>query len=184
MKRALLLLATAACSEPAIEMTLVMPSSDAPFDMSCVTAVDLLPIPVGDTKSLDIGYRESNDMQAVPCVDITGPITSFADLQAAIHGKFDLALPPEGLGGIEIRGRAGSCGEMPAYHESVFYGGAVVAKGQDSVAIPLAHNISCNTATSYTVRPVDLVSLVKTKTCTPVTDGGQLFTGVLRRASQ
>jgi len=182
MRLAFALVATAACAEPAVEMKLVMPApSTAAFDMSCITAVDLLPIPVGDAKTLDIGYREDLDMERQPCVDLDHAPTSFDDVEAMIRGRFSMALPAGGLAGVEIRGRAGSCNEMPAYHESIFYGGATYEQGQDTLAIPIAHNISCDAATSYTVRPVDLISLVQTKQCAEVTNpGSEVFSGVIR----
>jgi hypothetical protein len=170
------LLLLAACTDPAIDMTMSFPATNTSFDLSCVGAVDVLPIAVGDTKSLDIGYRESSTMDAAPCIDLATPPTSFADVEAQIRGKLDLPLPPGGLAAVEVRGRAGSCNEMPAYHEAVFYGAAQYNPGDDSLVIPISHNISCNQAASYTVRPVDLVQLVKTKTCAPIdSQTGQVF---------
>src|SRR5690242_9632399 len=107
------LLLLAACTDPAIDMTLSFPANNASFDLSCVGAVDVLPIAVGDTKSLDIGYRERATMDPTPCIDLATPPTSFADVEAQIRGKLDLPLPPGGLAAIEIRGRDGTCAEVP-----------------------------------------------------------------------
>jgi hypothetical protein len=181
MRLAVALVVTAACGEPAIEMKLLMPPAAQGFDMSCVGAVDLLPIPNNDAKSLDIGFREYNDMIRQPCVELAHAPASFDDLQSMISGQFDIALPPEGLAGIELRGRSGKCNEMPAYRESIFYGGAEYTNGQDQIGIQLAHNISCDTTTSYTVRTVDLINLVQTKQCAVVTNAGsQVFAGTIR----
>ena len=175
------LLVLAACTDPAVDMTLAAPADSASFDLSCVTAVDLLPIPVGDAQSLDIGYRENNDMIRTPCVDLATPPHSFADVEAQIRGKFDLPLPPGGLAAVEIRGRAGTCRDLPAYHEAVFYGAASYDSGADTLRIPILHNISCDQATTYTVKPIDLVQLVKTKTCTPAASTtATIFTGDVR----
>lgn len=174
--RAAALLLLAACTDPAVDMRLSFPASNTGFDLSCVGAVDVLPIAVGDKGSLDIGYRENTTMNAAPCIDLATPPTSFADIEAQIRGKLDLPLPQGGLAAIEVRGRIGSCSEMPAYHEAVFYGAAQYNPGDDTLDIPISHNISCDQATTYTVRPVDLVQLVKTKTCAPIdSQTGQIF---------
>ena len=183
MRSLFALVLVTACAEPAIEMKLVMPNDSAPFDMSCVTAVDLLPIPVGDTKPIDIGERQFVTMDVAPCVDLARAPTSFADVQTLIRGKFEMALPAAGLAGVEIRGRAGVCGSTDTaggYHEAMFYGGATYHDGQDTLAIPIAHNISCDAATTYNVRPVDLPALVATKACADVADAGDLFAANVR----
>ena len=168
----LTLLVAGACTDPAIDIQLALPPPPAQgqpaFDLSCVTAVDIQPIAVGDRKSLDIGQREYDTMDASPCVDLTSPPTSFADIEAQLHGKFDIPVPANGLAALEIRGRAGTCKDMPAFYESVFYGAAPYG-GHGSVTIPVKHNISCDQATTYTIRPVDLGQLVQSKTCAPVT---------------
>lgn len=175
---ALLLLAAGACTDDAIQMHLVVPSSTAAFDLSCVTAVDLLPIAVGDTKPLDIGEREAATMVEAPCIDITTPLTSLADVESALHGLTS-PLPTQGLAAVEIRGRAGSCKENPAYHEAVFYGGAAYTAGSGQLDIPIAHNISCDAATSYNVRPIDLIALTQSKTCAAITSGS-VYSGDIR----
>ncbi len=180
MRAVVLSIALAACTDPAVDMHLSWPQSTTAFDLSCVSAVDVLPIPVGDAKALDIGLRESDDLTRVPCVDLATPPTSFADVEAQIRGRFDVPLPPQGLAGIELRGRRGSCAEIPAFYESVFYGGAMYDASSDSLDIPIRHNISCNQGTTYTVKPVDLVSLVKTKTCGAMASAGNTFVGAVR----
>jgi hypothetical protein len=169
----------AACTDPAVEMTLVPAKTNATVDLSCVTAVDLLAIPNNDANTLDIGYRESNTQQRVPCVDLKTAPKSFADIQSQISGQFAMPLPPEGLAGVEIRGRVGTCAEMPAYHEAVFYGAAAYNPDNDELAIPVRYNLSCDQATTFSVKPIDLVSLVKTKTCAPTTSG-LVFEGNIR----
>jgi hypothetical protein len=117
---------------------------------------------------------------SLPCVDITGSPKSFADIEAQLQGQIDVPLPPEGLAGVELRGRRGSCKEIPAYYEAVFYGGAMRDPSSDTLNIPVRHNISCDQTTTYTVKPVDLVALVKTKTCTTMATPGSTFVGNVR----
>ncbi len=179
MRLALMALALGACAEPAIEMKLVLPADAADFDLSCVTAVDLLPIATGDTQTLDIGERGFTDN--IPCVDLAEPVTSFAQLQAAIAGRFDLALPQGGLGAVEIRGRIGSCKNVPAQFESVFYGGATYTDGDRELSVPLAHNLSCNATAQFDVHPVKMYELFSTKTCQDYVDpNATVFSGDVR----
>jgi hypothetical protein len=145
-------------------MKLVPATTSSTVDLSCVTAVDLLAIPTGDVGSLDIGYRESQTNQRVPCVDLAKAPTSFADIEAQIRGQFDVPMPAGGLAAIELRGRTGSCKDVPALDEAIFYGGAPVASGADSVDIPVRYNLSCDQAHTVTMRPLDLVKLVTTST--------------------
>jgi hypothetical protein len=179
MRSAVLALALAACTDGAIDMHLEFPQSTSAFDLSCVSAVDVLPIPVGDAKMLDIGYRESTDMTRVPCVDLGSP-KSFADVEAQLQGQIDIPLPPEGLAGVELRGRRGSCKEVPAYYEAVFYGGAMRDPSSNTLNIPVRHNISCDQTTTYTVKPVDMVALVTTKACAAMATPGTTFVGNVR----
>jgi hypothetical protein len=180
MRLVFALLATAACTEPAVEMKLVMPADSADFDMSCVTAVDLVPIAVGDVKSLSVGAREDASMEALPCVDLPHAPTSFVDVENMIRGRFDVALPSAGLGAVEIRGREGSCDENPAYRDAIFYGGATYTAGQDTLAIPVAHNLSCDAAADYTVHPVNMADLFATGQCADVADGASIYAGNVR----
>ena len=181
MRTALLTLLLAACTQPAIDLQLELPPDSSSFDLSCVTAVDVQPIGVGDRKDLDIALREEATQDAAPCVDIKTTPHSFADIESQMRGKIDLAIPLDGLAAVELRGRAGTCQDMPAYYESVFYGAAEYQKNRSSLAIPVHHNISCDQTTQYTIRPVDLVQTIQSKTCTaPAAANTQVFSADVR----
>ncbi len=177
MKLVLFLLLVGACSDPAIDMNLVAAKTTSAVDLSCVTAVDVLPIAVDDAATLDIGNREGFSAVKVPCVNVKN-IKTIADVQAQL-AQLDIPMPTGGIAGIELRGREGTCDEVPAYRDSIFYGAAVVDAHNDSLDIPVRYNVTCGQTTKYTVKTIDLPTLIKTKTCTPLTTG-ELFEGTVR----
>lgn len=156
----------AACGEASVDMTLLVPSEVASFDMSCVTAVDLLAIPNGDTDSVDLGQRT----KGVSCVDLSTAPNNFPGLQSLLSGRFDVVLPEAGLAGVEMRGRAGNCAEAPAEYTSVFYGGANYKRGDDQLRIKISRSISCDAHSTFAVHPVDMLKLFTTKVCANWTD--------------
>ncbi|MEO8839979.1 MAG: hypothetical protein ABI591_28015 [Kofleriaceae bacterium] len=157
----------AACGEASVDMSLLVPSEVPSFDMSCVTAVDLLVIPNGDTEpTIDIGQRTAG----VSCVDLSTAPKNFAGLQTLLAGTFDVALPKAGLSGVEMRGRAGNCAEAPAEYTSVFYGGANYKPGDDQLRIKISRSISCDAHSTFAVHPVDMLKLFTTMTCADWTD--------------
>jgi hypothetical protein len=177
MRLALLasILGLAACGEPAIEVHLQMPGEPTPpdtFDYSCIQAVDVLAIPVGDNKPIDIGERVDLLGESVPCIDLDRAPKSAADLAALLRGRLDIPIPAAGLAGIEFRARAGKCSDNP-YHEAILYGGGVYDGHSSSLTINVNHNISCSQATMVTVRPIDMFALAKGSGCTAAaaTDG-------------
>jgi hypothetical protein len=157
-----------ACNDGAIDVSLVPPEEAATFDMSCVKVVDVLALGPNDTMPLDIGARTGN---SVECIDLGRTVTTFAQLQAALAGKFQAPIPAGGLAAIEIRGRAGTCADKPAQYEAIFYGGAVDT-GNADLAIPLVRSISCNAGTQYSIKPVNMYDLFNTKMCTDYVDPG------------
>jgi len=167
MRPVIAMLVFGACAQPAVEMKLLVPNESPDFDMSCVTAVDLLPIATDDTDTLDIGAREGN---AVPCVDLSNAPKNFAELQSDLTDKFNIALPKNGLASVEMRGRAGNCAAKPAEFEAVFYGGATYRAGDSEIRIKLARSISCNAKSTFNVHPVDMLALFTTKMCADWTD--------------
>lgn len=180
-----LVLGVSACGEAAVELELTVGSSDlTSFDVGCVTAVDILPHEVGDPNPLDIGLRTSIGVDTPECVDIT-PQTSISGVVNALRGKISMPMPEKGLGGIQIRGRTGSCADPALYYEAIFYGGAGYSDGQDSLAIALRPNISCANIKTYTVKPVDLFAITASATheCTLVTDALATFPGNVRPTS-
>jgi hypothetical protein len=174
-------IAAAGCTDPAIEMTLRIPTANqmpANFDLSCVTAIDV--VVAGNDKGSD----ETDPDQISRCIEIPSGTSSFAALKTAIAGKVDLNLPQSGLAAVAIRGRAGICDDSGREYESVFYGGAGYIEGQESMTIPLVANISCGMKKTYAVSTVDLLSIVRTKTCAmslpPLVDEPFVYAGNIR----
>jgi hypothetical protein len=157
------LLVIAACTDPAVEMHLVEPTPDetANFDVSCITAVDMRAF------GNDLGDADHAADITTGCLDLPHAATSFADIAAMMHGKFDAPLPKSGLLGIELRGIAGHCNDADELdHEAIFYGGAPYTS--NNIAVPMKPNISCNATTTYTVHALDLATA---GACTPITNG-------------
>ena len=160
MKRALLLLATSACTAPAVEMHLVLPQQEPQVDLSCVTAVRL------DALGLDQGdANHPPDIQS-KCVDLPRAPTSFSDLAGLMHGKFVETLPASGLAGVGVQAFGGACSDAQSPHEAMAYGGA--AYTSESIAVPLMPNISCTAKATYTIHPLDLLHA---GACAPITAG-------------
>lgn len=164
----------AACADPAIDLSLVLPSTQpAGFDVSCVGAVEVAAIG-NDTGSVD----------AVPdvisqCVDLATPPTSLADIKRQIAGRFQLEIPGSGLAGITVRGIQGRCNNQIVFSESIFYGGA--PHTGDSIAIPMVPNVSCDKRATYKIRPVDFNVLTTAHTCArPADPNGEVFAGIIR----
>ena len=108
-----------------------------------------------------------------PCAKVKSP-TSIADVEAQIAGQIDIPIPPGGLAAVELRGREGTCDEIPAYRDAIFYGAAVVDPSNSELDIPVRYNVSCGQTKAYTIQPLDLPTLVKTKACTQPM-AGQVF---------
>lgn len=178
--RALIIVAAcvlAACNDGAIDLKLIYPEEAANYDMSCVKAVDVLTLGPSDSMPLDIGVRTGGN---IACVDLGHTVTTFAQVQAALTNKVNVPIPAGGLGAVEIRGRAGSCADKPAQFEAIFYGGAQDA-GNADLTIPVARNITCDSSTQFTVKPVNMYDLFNAKTCTDYVDAGaQAFSADFR----
>jgi hypothetical protein len=172
MKYAVCAVLLAACAQPVVDMTLDLPTTTQQVDLSCVTAVDLMPVVTGTRDSLDIGYTEVLDASApVSCVDLGATPQSLDDVASQIRGKFSFGIPSGGLDGVVLRGREGTCKDDPALQESVFYGGGKYTSGTNQLPVTVKHNLSCDQLGTPTVAVIDMVALLTAKTCTPV-DGG------------
>jgi hypothetical protein len=108
------------------------------------------------------------------------PQTTFQGIRSQISGRFTLDLPDNGLAGVQIRGRTGSCKDNPNYHEAIFYGGTTFDGG--SMQIPLTPNISCAATETYKARPLEISAMIAdpTHACRAVTDGISTFGGNIR----
>src|SRR5690349_21378577 len=116
MRPALVLFALGACAEPAIEMSLKLPTPPAGFDVSCVTSITT--VALGNNQGDE---TTPPDVQG-HCIDVVG-MGSFDDVRSEMSGKFTLPLPSSGLLGLTVTGSMGRCDDID-YYESVFYGGA------------------------------------------------------------
>lgn len=175
----------AGCAEPVVTMQLDMPPSVvADFDLSCITAVDVLGFSQGmlDEAPPDIGLHADLFNERPQCIAIANA-TTLADLSRQLHGHVDVPLPPEGLAAIELRARTGTCTGL-AYGEGLVYGGGLYKAGAPTIAVGVAANISCKTASMVTVAPLDILGLIAdaTHTCKPMVDTGTdaTFPGVIR----
>lgn len=180
MRPVVLLFAVGACAEPAIDMSLKLPDQmPANYDLSCVTAVDVVAHEVDEEASIDVGLRLFELGERAPCVEIE-PQTTFEGIRRQIAGRFAIDLPEDGLAGIQIRGRVGSCNDNPNYHEAIFYGGTTFTGGD--LQIPLVPNISCNARESYRVRPVEIATMLAdpAHACRATTDAIATFAGNIR----
>src|SRR3954470_9798225 len=87
-----LVVALAGCGSSAVDMTLLLPADQADFDLTCVTAVDVVPLAAKDTMPLDFAARTDD----FPCISIKTPVDKFTKLAAAMAGKIDVPLPANG----------------------------------------------------------------------------------------
>jgi hypothetical protein len=180
MRAVVLLPALLGCAEPVIDMSLKMPQEmPANFDLSCVTAIDVAAHELESEDPMDVGYRLYITGDRDPCVEID-PQTSFEGIRAQIAGKFTLDLPDNGLAGVQLRGRSGTCKDTPNYHEAIFYGGTTFDGG--SMTIPITPNISCAAKESYKARPLEIAAMIAepTHACRVVTDSISTFAGNIR----
>ena len=168
-----LLLGSAACADPAIDMKLVVPTDAvaASFDTSCVGAVQVY-VDGKNYPTPDItDYKQA-------CIPITTNPATFADLAAELQGKFDVAIPDSGLMGIEIYGFGGDCDQVEnppdgAPEPDLSFFGSMPYIGQDEIDLTMVPNVSCTHA-PVTVDLVDMLALNATKQCASatVTDSG------------
>ncbi|MCX5746155.1 MAG: hypothetical protein NT062_27065 [Proteobacteria bacterium] len=138
-----------ACADPVVDLSFTSPAP-AFDDTSCVTSVELYA--AGKTYPVD-----PRDFVGTT-VQVDHPPT-YADLIAALRGKFDVPVPPTGLGAIEVYGWNGdpSWDQQLAPSELVFY--ARTPYDGDDVNLQLIPNVSCKRST-VTVRPLDLVGFI------------------------
>ena len=154
MRLAAVALILGACTDPVIEMHLVLPGSSTPAQMqdtSCVTAVEV--------HAVGKNYPTDNRDLTTACIDVNGK--SYDDIANAIHNKFQLQLPQAGLGGIEMFGWSGAsaCNPMQGFTpDLVFYSNAEYV-GAEQIDIPLQPNIACQRA-NVKARVVDMMALL------------------------
>jgi hypothetical protein len=183
----LVIVAASACAEPAVQMTLQLPS-DTGFDVSCVDSVEIR-VAGEDRGTLPTGPNDPGTPadDESDCIDITRQ-TTFARVRSQIAGQVDIDIPDSGLFAVEIRGSTGSCdAKKTSPGDAIFFGGAEYEGGD--LVIPVEPNQSCAGKTDgVVVRPVDLLELVTkgTAACTtvvPDASGYGIGTGTLHDSS-
>jgi hypothetical protein len=128
-----------ACADPVVTMQL-QPAPDAQmFNTSCVSTVEV--------RAEGMNYpSDPMDYKSIS-VDVTTSPATYADVEAAIRGKFDVPIPSSGLQAVEIYGWNGPPGWDNATRQNgppselVFLGRGMY--GGDTVAVDLVPNISC-----------------------------------------
>lgn len=166
--RALAALVLAGCSST-VDVTWSIGPTPGGFDMSCITAVDALALSkAGFDASADLSQHTSSSDRP-DCMMVAG-LASLSDLIDAVRGKLDLPVPDDGLYGVELRGRAGSCTEQTGV--SIVSAGGLYA-GAD-IKLGTQADLSCSTARgTVTVMPLDIVRMTtdSAHACAPVHDG-------------
>jgi hypothetical protein len=151
--RVVVLLALVGCGEKALSMTIALPEDKERWDTSCLASVEVY--------TVGPNYPETDDYVG-QTIEVSGPAT-YDDMQSAIRGEFDVDIPDSGLHSMEMYGWNGPPAWDGATSELVFYS-RVVYQGEDTVTIPLVPNLDCRTS-PVVVRPIDLITLVTTKSC-------------------
>jgi hypothetical protein len=167
MRITLVLLATAACTDPVVEMQLVMPK-DGVMNTSCISAVEVhangahYPANVQDTER--------------SCIEISGGAT-YSSVRDAIRGKFELGVPDSGLASIEIYGWSGpqpcTPDDDPYYSPNLLFFGSGSYIGQDQVDIPVVPNLDCTTE-PVKIHMIDMMALVGGASCANASNVGAM----------
>ena len=149
----------AGCTDPVVDMELVLPDSTAMFDTSCITAVEV--------HVTGENYLQDDDDYEHSCIELQGG-SSYTAIRDAIRGKFDVDVPDSGITGIEIYGWSGPtpCNEYSEPYvtpDLLFYGrGGYI--GQDTVVVPVTPTLSC-ARKQLNVRMFDMIALAGGATC-------------------
>lgn len=177
--RALAMLWLAGCSST-VDLKWDVAALPAGFDMTCITAVDAIALSEDGFKaSADPAqHTASNDRPS--CTMVSG-LATMSDLVEAVRGKIDLPIPDDGLYGVELRARAGSCTEQTG--QAIVSAGGVYAGA--NVELAMLANLSCATArATVTAMPLDIVKMTTdaAHACAIVHDGAGDLTrvGMLR----
>jgi len=159
MRRIFALVLLAACTDPVVEMELVLPKNADNFATSCITAVEV------HATGADIATDNGDYKYA--CMELSGGGMSYAAIRDEIQGKFELDIPDSGLSGIEVFGWSGpeACAPYPdgSTPDLLFLGRGDYI-GQSKIDIPLVANLAC-ADTPIKVRMYDMFALVKGATC-------------------
>lgn len=151
----------AACTDPIIEMELIMPQNADSFDTSCLTAVEV--------RVAGSEYAQDPSDYTYSCIQLTAGAT-YASVREAVRGKFELEFPDSGISGVEIYGWAGptpckvAAEDDPYVSPDLLFFGHSGYIGQDKLDIPVVPNLGCGRS-QVNVRSVDMLALVGGATC-------------------
>lgn len=153
---ALALVVTAgACASPTVALNITPPANAADFDTSCVTTFEIY---------ADGGNypADANDFTSIE-VHLAQPAPTYADVLAAVRGKFNIPIPSTGLSGIEVYGWNGDSGfdGGNVAPELAFFALAKYDGSSDTFTVPLVPNQSC-AKQAVKVRALDVVKLLST----------------------
>lgn len=153
MRRAAVLALLAGCTDPVVDMQLVLPQNAESYDTSCITAVQVV------TTGANI-LTDAEDWRS-GCIELEGA-ASYQAIRDAIRGRFEVAVPQSGLSGVEVYGVSGPSA-CDFGGDLLFYGRGDYI-GQDEIQIPLTHNLDC-ARNQLRVRMVDMFALASGATC-------------------
>jgi hypothetical protein len=138
------------CFDKAVELDLVIGSSVADVDVSCVNNVHVM-----------LHKEDPFAPPAQQCVNVTAP-TSLADLQRQIRGTFEMTFPDD-LIAVELRAVTGAIPGLCGTGTAVVYAGQEYF-GQAKVSLRAAAALDCSALQSEprTVQAIDFFALAST----------------------
>ena len=156
MSRVAAIFLLCACSEPVVEMHLVLPSNTTTpmplLDTSCVTAVEV--------HAIGANYPADARDLTTSCQEFK-PAATYTDVAATIRGKFELNIPAGGLSGLEMFGWSGQqpCAMQQMFQtpDLIFWADANYV-GAQQIDLKLQPNLGCQRDT-VKVRMVDMIGL-------------------------
>jgi hypothetical protein len=174
MRSFVAILLLAACTDPVVEMQLILPKNASSFDTSCITAVEV--------RVTGNNFLQDPDDYERSCIELAGG-NSYEAIREAIRGKFDVSVPDSGITGIEIYGWSGpnpcktAAENDPFYSPDLLFMGRGAYFGEDLVDVTIIPNLSC-TKSQINARVVDMFALASGATCQQAANVGAAGVGV------
>lgn len=157
MRLAWIAVAIAGCADPVVDLTFKLPTGS--WDTSCIDHVQIY----ADSP----GYETDPTNQERNVEIQIGSQADFNGLVDAMRGQFNVPIPDD-LAAVEVYGWQGKSG----YDDSVVvsqqvFNGFAKSIGQSPLEVELKPTVDCRkSATTYTVRPLDVVKYAATPDCT------------------
>ena len=146
-------LGATACAQPVVDMRLDFAANDT-TDTSCVTAVEV--------RAIGTRYAQDPSDFKASCVELTG--ATYAALDTAMHDRYTVTIPSDGLAGIEVRAWNGPSACDPTSFQPfftpdlIFYASGNYI-GQDTIELPVTQNLGCSRG-MLNVHVTDMLQLV------------------------